>query len=113
MASKFRDGQSLDIAVAADVAVGDFVQIGDLCFNVFSKPTATTAVGRTTGVYKVAKKSGDALTIGQKVYYDAANKNFTTTAGSRRQSGVAAAVATGAATEGQVLLNGLPGTFGP
>ena len=116
MGKKFRDGQTLVIPVLAADAVGDFKMLGRLCFNIFSKETATatSAVGKLQGVFKVTKKGADgAWTIGIPLYFDAAAKEFTLTAGNRQIAGYAAAAAGASDTEGQILLNGLPAVFGP
>jgi len=57
------------------------------------------------GVFNLPKAAGQAWTAGAKLYFDAAAKNFTTTAGGVL-AGAAASNAASADTSGAVLLTG-------
>ncbi len=68
---------------------------------------ATTGKGEleVTGVHELTKKSGDAFTAGGLVYWDASNKQLTSTSSGNTRAGRAAAAAASDATSADVILN--------
>lgn len=102
-------GNTLTITAGADIASGAGVLVGSL-FGVAAGAIANGADGviNLTGIYDLPKVGSQAWTVGALVYWDAANNRCTTTAGSLKLIGVAAAaVGSGAGeTVGRVRLNG-------
>lgn len=92
---------------AVDLSSGDGVLIGSL-FGVVVKDTAMGASGemKTEGVFKLAKTSAQAWTVGAKIYWDDTNKVCTTTASGNSLIGAATAVAANPSSTGYVRLNG-------
>lgn len=92
-------GTTIDYIPAADVAAGDVVVSGKLVGIAYKPIPAGTRWGLAVwGVYRVAK-DGTALTFGQEVYWDDANKLATATAQGNTFMGLAVeAAAAGDAT---------------
>lgn len=61
---------------------------------------------RVTGVFIVPKATGQAWTVGTRLYWDATNKNLTTIATGNILVGCVAAAAVSTDTAGMVRLNG-------
>lgn len=103
------DGGAIDYTPAADVAAGDVVVLGDLV-GIAKLDIAAGKLGalHVTGVYDVPKASGAGTGIasGVSVYWDAAAKQATASAGSRPLLGVTVAAAADAATTVRVRLAG-------
>lgn len=71
-----QEGDTLTIAPAANVAAGTGHQFGTALFGV-ALTNATAGVASafaTEGVWELAKTSALAISVGDKVYWDAANK---------------------------------------
>ena len=76
-------GSNIRATLTAAVASGEGVVIGDL-FAVAMNDYAANAEGvyLVSGIVSLPKKTGDSFTAGAKVYWDAAVKQITVTAGS-------------------------------
>lgn len=75
-------GDTIDYTPTADVAVGDVVVLGELVGVANRNIPANTRGGlAVTGVFDFPKASGTstAITVGSNVYWDATNKQATTT----------------------------------
>lgn len=102
-------GERLTITASADIASGAGVLVGSL-FGVAETAIANGAQGAIVleGIFDLPKAGSQAWTVGALVYWDAANNRCTTTAGTNKIIGVAAAPVSGGAgdTIGRVRLNG-------
>lgn len=98
-------GNAIDYTPTADVAAGDVVVLGTIV-GVASYDIAANTLGalNVTGVFDMPKASG-AITAGAAVYWDASNKNITTTANSNTKAGVAVAGAATGDVVARVLIN--------
>lgn len=96
------------VAPSGGVTAGSPVLIGGLLVV-----PATTAdqgdkfTGHANGVFTVAKAAGAAWAIGDVVYWDVSEAEFTKTASTNFRVGVAAAAALSADTSGVVRLDGV------
>ena len=100
-------GDHLTVPAAADAASGAPVLVGAL-FGVAEHDAATgepLTIARK-GVFVLPKATGQAWTVGAKVYWDATNSVITTTASGNTLVGAAAEAAIAGAVEGIVLLDG-------
>lgn len=99
-------GENLDLVAPRALASGEGFLVGSL-FAVASAAAALNApvVGVTVGVFDLPKAAG-AVTQGQRLYWDNAAFNVTTTVGSNTLIGVAAAAAASGAATARVRLNG-------
>jgi len=100
-------GETLTLAAPADVSSGDGVLVG----SIFGIAVETAASGaqvalKTTGVFTLPKATGQAWTVGAKVYWDNTNKVCTTTSSSNTLIGAIVVAALSADTSGTVRLNG-------
>lgn len=94
-------------APAGGIASGDGVLVGHL----FGVATTTAKEGEeceiaTNGVYDLAKDTGEALTAGAPVYWNASAGEVTTTATDNLRIGTAVLAAATAAVTGRVLITG-------
>ena len=88
-------GENLTIPAPEAVASGDVVIVGEIVGVAVHAAEAGDDVSITTeGV--IALPSGDAFTLGAKVYWDAANALCKTTASGNTEIGVAVGATTGA-----------------
>lgn len=106
MANQFlQDGELLDYTPSSAVAAGDVVLLTD---RVFVAPRAipanTLGSVATCGVFQIQKTTGEAWTMGQKLYWNAGTSKATTTSSTHKVIGYAAAAAASGAVEGPVLL---------
>ncbi len=107
MARNFiQPGKVLTVVATGVVASGSFQAVG----AIFGVATTSAKAGEeyelaTGGVYELAKTPGTAWAMGDVLYFDAATKSFTKTAGSNTKVGVAAQSATSASGLGMVRLN--------
>lgn len=100
-------GESLTVLAPAALASGDPVLVGAI-FGVAQTAAASGAqveIARR-GVFTLPKTAGQAWTAGVKVYWDATNKEVTTTATSNTLIGAALEARASADTAGSVLLDG-------
>lgn len=106
MAKYIQDGDFLNYTPSgAAVTAGQPVLCGD---RVFVAPNAIAdgVLGAlaTEGVWEFGKTTGEAWAFGQKLYWVAGTSKASTTAGSNKVCGYAAAAAVSGATVGNVLL---------
>lgn len=100
-----QEGNNITVAAPADVTSGQGVLVGSL-FGVASTTAESgdpVAVVRK-GAYRLAKATGQAWTVGLKLYWDNTAKNVTSTATDNTLIGVALAAAASGDTVGDVLL---------
>ncbi len=106
MKNFLQPGTTLTVpAPAGGVVSGSPVAVGSL--RGFASATAAAgedvAVARS-GVFSVIKKAGEAWAVGDTLYYNATDGNFTKAATSAVLFGFAAAAAVSAATAGEIVL---------
>lgn len=108
MARNFvQPGETLTLTAPRNLASGDGFMVG----GIFAVALAAAAVGtpveaRRVGVFDLTKATGAAWTAGQKLYWDNAAFNVTSTAGANALIGAAAQAAASGAAIGRVLLTG-------
>ena len=100
-------GEHISISAAADTLSGAPVLAGSL----FGIAQGAALSGETVtivrrGVFNVAKATGQAWTVGDKIYWSTANSDFTTTASGNKLVGVVVQAAASGDVEGVVLLDG-------
>lgn len=99
MADFIHIGDTIDYTPGGAITAGDVVVQGTLV-GVATQDIAANALGalRVKGVFEFAKGilSGDALTVGLKVYWDDTNDVVTTTAGANQYVGKVVRAATAA-----------------
>ncbi len=107
MKNFIQKGDAITVAAPADVSSGDGVLLNAL-FGVASGDALTGAdvVLATTGVFYLPKVTADNLTLGKRVYWNAATGEATATVSSNKLIGVAVAAAAAATTTVKVRLNG-------
>lgn len=96
MAKNFKqDGMTLSLAPTADVASGVGHLFGTALFGVALKTTASGVAGpfATEGVWELAKTSALAISVGDRLYWDATNKVVNKTTASQECIGVAVSAA--------------------
>lgn len=100
-------GEVMEVTLTAAASSGDFVMTGSLggVAQVDGANGDTIGVLRC-GVFTLPKATGQAWTVGARLYWSSANSNFTTTATGNTLVGVAAAAAATGDTTGTVLLDG-------
>jgi predicted RecA/RadA family phage recombinase len=107
MKNYVQPGNVATVAAPYDVASGAGLKVGAL----FGVATVAALSGQAleaqlAGVFDLAKATGQAWSVGDKLYWDDTNKNCTTTASGNTLIGVALAAAVSGATTGRVRLNG-------
>lgn len=98
-------GDVLDYTVpsATTIASGDPVLIGDLLgVALIGGTTGDMIPIQVEGVFTLAKTTGEAWTLGSKLYWSAGTSKVTTTATSNKHIGYAAADAASGDTTGNV-----------
>lgn len=105
MKNFIQPGHQLSVPAPAAVTSGQGVLVGSL----FGVAVHDAASGEPVelaliGVYRLAKATGSAWTVGARLYWDDTAKNVVTTASTNKLIGVAAQAADSAATSGAVLL---------
>lgn len=88
-------GDVLTLTPAADVAAGVGYLFGAGLFGVATSAVANGAAGefRTEGVVTIAKTSALAISVGDRLFWDATNKVVNKTSTAQQQVGVAVAAA--------------------
>lgn len=83
MKNYIQPGKTITVPAPADVKSGDLVVVGDL-FGVaeFSAAVGDPVEIATEGVFELPKVAAQAWTVGAKIYYVAADKQLSSTAGS-------------------------------
>lgn len=91
MKNLVQDGMIIELAAPADRLPGEIVCVGSIVGIAVGAALATKPVRvRLEGVFdNLPLKSGDTFSAGALVYYDAANDELTTTAGSNKKFGAA------------------------
>lgn len=98
-------GESIDYRPSAAVAAGDVIVQGNLVgIARLDIEAGTLGALAVVGVFEIAKATG-AVTVGAALYWNATNKNVTTTATSNTYIGKAVTAAESADTTVCVLLN--------
>jgi len=102
-------GTELVFTAPADLTAGEGLLSGD-AFGVVkaSVLTGQPATLQVRGTFLLPKVSGDAITLHQRIYWDAGAGEVTTTSAGNRTIGVATAAAGIGVTSVQVLLQGPP-----
>jgi predicted RecA/RadA family phage recombinase len=105
MKNFIQQGDNLTLTSPYDVASGGGFLVGSI-FSVASAAAKSgeAVVGVTKGVFALAKATGEAWTVGAKLYWDNTNKRLTTTASSNTLVGVATAAAQSGDTSGNIKL---------
>ena len=95
MRNFIQDGQTLQLTPAAAVAAGVGYQFGAGLFGVALTDVASGAEGPfiTEGVVEIAKTSALAISVGDRLFWDAANKAVNKTTTGQFCVGVAVAAA--------------------
>lgn len=107
MQNFIQKGDSLTLPAPYALTAGQGAKIGAI-FGIATSAAASGAdvVLVTEGVFSHAKVSAQAWAIGDKIYWDDAAKNMTTTSSANTLVGVATAVAANPTAVGEVLLDG-------
>lgn len=100
-------GDTLDVTAAAAIASGDVVIIGSIIgvSNIDAEIGDTLALD-VVGVFELPKTSALAISVGDVLYYDAANKVVNKTASGNTKIGVAVTAAANPSPSVNVRLNG-------
>lgn len=90
-----QEGDTLTLTPIADVASGVGYLFGASLFGVATNNVAANAPGEflTEGVVEIAKTSALAISVGDRLYWDAANKVVNKTATAQQCVGIAVAAA--------------------
>lgn len=101
-----QDGDVLDLTPATDVASGVGYLFGAALFGVAGKDVAANTPGPfiTKGVLDIAKTGALAISVGDRLYWDATNKCVNKTATAQQQVGVCVAAALAADTKVRIKL---------
>lgn len=107
MKNSIQPGDTLTLTAPYAVAAGAGFLVGSI-FAIANTTAAinTTVEGETVGVFELAKATGGAWTVGQRLYWDDTAKNVTGTAASNKLIGVATEAAGSGDTVGRVRLSG-------
>lgn len=99
------EGSRVAVTVSAGATAGDIVVLGAMCGVALSTvPAGGVTVIDRTGEHRLAKATGQAWTVGQKIYWDNTNKRCTTTATGNTFIGHATSAAAASDTTGTVVL---------
>lgn len=96
MATNFKqDGSVLTLTPAADVAAGTGYLFGTALFGVALNTVTSGTAGqfKTDGVFELPKTSALAISVGDRVYWDATNKVVNKTTAGQECIGVAVSAA--------------------
>jgi len=100
-------GERLTLSAPYDVVAGAGLLVGSIFGVAITDALSGASVeAAVEGVYTMAKVSAQAWTVGALIYWDNTAKNCTTTVGTNKLIGVAAAVAANPSSTGSVRLNG-------
>lgn len=113
MKNMVQDGRVLSFTAPYARNAGEAAKIG-LILGVAVDTVANAAVGQfeTEGVFTLVKTAGQALTEGQKVYWDDAAKSITGVATANLPAGIATAAAAGGDATCNVKINCAPPALG-
>ena len=106
-ATKTQEGVTLDYtASGSDISAGEVVVIGDVIgVAVADIDDGDEGALFVEGVFQITAEAGTAWSVGDQLYWDDANSEFTKTASTHNKAGIAAASKGSAATTGYVKLN--------
>lgn len=106
MKNYIQPGHSLTVpAPTGGVTSGDVVIVGGLVgIAATDAPEGADVEIETEGVYLIVKKSGDVVSLGATIYWDATPGEATVTASGNTPIGVAIATASGPATHVKVKI---------
>lgn len=107
MKNYIKPGDNVTVPAPADVLAGDVVLVGAL-LGVAQHDAASgdDVVLVRKGVFEVPKATGQAWTVGAKIYWHNTNGNFTTSSSGSVLAGFVEAAALSADATGRVLLTG-------
>ena len=107
MRTFIQPGDTLSLLAPHVLTAGAGALVGSL-FVVAKAAAASGAAfeGATSGVFTLAKATGEAWTVGVRLYWDNTNKRLTTTVGSNTLVGCATAAAISGATTGNAYIDG-------
>jgi len=111
MKNFIQTGDVLNLAPGADVASGVGYLFGAALFGVATGDVASGATGAfaVDGVVEIAKTSALAISVGDRVFWDATNKCVNKTATAQQCVGIAVAAAANPSATVKILLgNNLP-----
>jgi predicted RecA/RadA family phage recombinase len=99
-------GDAIDITAGANIAAGEIVIIGGTLIGVAERAIANGDVGSVSveGVYDVAKEAALAISLGDIVYFVAANNNVNKTSAGNTKFGMCVAAALAADTTVKVKI---------
>jgi predicted RecA/RadA family phage recombinase len=113
MKNMVQDGRVLTFTAPYQRNAGDAAKIGMILgVAVNTVANATPGEFAVEGVYTLPKTAGQALTEGQKVYWDDAAKSITGVATSNLPAGIACAAAAGGDASAVVKINCAPPALG-
>lgn len=100
-------GDAIDITAGADIAAGEIVIIGGTLIGVAERAIANGAVGSVSveGVYEVAKEAPLVISLGDIVYFVAANNNVNKTSSGNTKLGICVVAAASADTTVKVKID--------
>jgi predicted RecA/RadA family phage recombinase len=106
MKNFIQTGDVLDLAPGADVASGVGYLFGTALFGVATTDVVSGATGAfaVTGVVDIAKTSALAISVGDRVFWDATNKVVNKTSTAQQCVGIAVAAAANPSSTVKVLL---------
>ena len=107
MKNYIQAGERITLSAPYDVVAGGGLLVGSI-FGVAINDALSGASVETAveGVFRLAKTSAQAWTVGALIYWDNTNKVATSTASTNKLIGVAMAVADNPSATGLVRLNG-------
>jgi len=108
MRNYVQPGDVVPLTAPYAVAAGAGLLVGSIFAVALSAAANGAAVeGKRTGVFDLAKATGEAWTQGAKLYWNNTNKNLTTTAAGNTFVAVAARAEVSGAVTGRALLPGI------
>lgn len=100
-------GNVFPFTATSDVKSGQFVRVGDVVgVSQGDVPDGQTGLLQRTGVYDGPKKTGEAWSVGQKLYWDNDAQSLSETGTGLKRVGVVYQAAASDAEIGRVLLDG-------
>jgi predicted RecA/RadA family phage recombinase len=111
MKNYIQSGETLTLTPSADVAAGTGYLFGAGLFGIAANDVVSGAAGEFAmeGVFEVAKTSALAISVGDRLFWDATNKCVNKTATAQQQVGIAVeAAANPSATVKMLLESALP-----
>ena len=109
---KLENGQGIPATLVAGDVVNGLKLIRTKLCRIISKSSPTQGVVSLTGIVRAAKQNNQAWAQFQNLYWDTSESRLTTTASGNTLAGVAVEDTEATATEGKILLNGLPAIWG-